>query len=336
MEPTKKFDSAEELVDFFKPNNSEWAGSKYLFRGHREEDWPLLPALYRDPKVVGEYFENSLNKYSKNFAYNFLDKSDMIAYSGNEGELWLQAFKMYNFEYYLKYRFIEKANELGFSVVGAEEILNRPNIYDRNLSAMIVLKGIENNASSFPEPKLPELFTGLIQHHGIPTRLLDFSTNPYSALFFASIYSKDESSHQVEIYATPQNIQQMTDWAHRRLDYNKELISATYSLLRMPNSYNNYLYKQGGVFLYPKYPYDFFLKFGRYPSLMDHAKMMSNNNDDIRTQYLKLFTMPGSEKPRLREILKSMGITKSSLMPTLDNIGIDLQDDLSERTDFRS
>lgn len=101
--------------------------------------------------------------------------------------------------------------------------------------------------------------------------------------------------------------------------------------MRMPNSHNNYLSKQGGIFLYPIYPYDFYVKFGKYPTLDDHDCIF--NFDSIYS--VTKHTLPGHQKAALRAALLKMNFSKAYFMPTLDNVVEDIKSILENKTSFQ-
>ena len=246
---------------------------------------------------------------------------------------------MYCFEKILLNEFIKSANKLNFHLLGAEKAIDIKYVFDSDISQMVKPLELDQDYSKshitgMPDVIVPEPYVALAQHHGIPTKLLDFTVNPLAALFFASQNTGDEEEEEIAVYSTSLK-DYYFDSSYIYYDRSKRdsSLCGMHGILRVPNSHNEYLYKQGGIFLYPKYPYSFFLEYGRYPNLEDHGKMINTYNGKENSS-IRMYTLPGTEKPKLRKLLKRWGITKSSLMPTLDNVVQDLKADFLTKQDF--
>lgn len=327
--------TALEFIDCFRPYLPEWQHGTWIFRGQRKSGWDIIPTIFRPPAEIGEYFEKSFQKFRDHLPYLLEEKSSKISLGNlyGERENFRQCITLYNFEKYLQYLFVKNANNLGFVVHNSEPILNLKQIFDSNLNAAF---NAETGLSNEDEVNLnandhPEIYVCQAQHHGIPTRLLDFTVNSYAALFFASGVSDNDEVDEIAVFATNLDSFRLVRHYIGMQMYNKDLVSGLYSVFRMPNSYNDYLHKQGGLFLYPKFPYKFYLKHNRFPTLKDHFDIFAGYSS---FNGLQKFTLPGSEKPALREALKRMGVTKSSLMPTFDNVVMDIKNDLLTGENF--
>jgi hypothetical protein len=78
----------------------------------------------------------------------------------------------------------------------------------------------------------------LAQHHGVPTRLLDFTTRAYVAAYFAAL-------------EPPNAAEDLCVWALDRsfLDHGSRSVGLWYDLLQAPRSSNPNLHAQSGVFV---------------------------------------------------------------------------------------
>ena len=104
---------------------------------------------------------------------------------------------------------------------------------------------------SAPSPCHPVEWLSIMQHHGAPTRLMDWTYSPYVALYFAL----DDSDGDASVWAINQDV------LITNLKNNKELPSELRSVHQMPNqritseAFNN-IFCKGFRFVCPITPYE--------------------------------------------------------------------------------
>lgn len=157
-----------------------------------------------------------------------------------------------------------------------------------------------------PESEFEWLF--LAQHHGLPTRLLDWSTNPLVGLYFA-VESHDDRDGK--LYLTRQVV---SDQAHlfnfRTADTIERSVIAIQpnqgKLIFVRPKYKDRRYhNQASVFSCPAKPYD------------DLVNGVISNLEEL--------IVPGMLKPQLRERLRTLGVSASFIYPGLDGIASEVK-----------
>ncbi|WP_161953517.1 FRG domain-containing protein [Prosthecochloris marina] len=163
-------------------------------------------------------------------------------------------------------------------------------------------------------PKENGAFFNLVQHHGYPTPLLDWTYSPYVAVFFAfrSITSKmaadSNDDEMVRIFVFDQH-----QW---RSDYEQQLLLSTANLhLSIAD----------------------FIAIDNERLIPQQAATTVTNIDDIEAyihlkekennkQYLSAIDIPISNRDKAIQELRYMGITAGSLFPGLDGACEELKD----------
>ncbi|MGY6648460.1 FRG domain-containing protein [Wenyingzhuangia sp. IMCC45574] len=173
------YDFGEDCESFFDCFNDPFSelynsGSKYIFRGHQDSKWELIPTVFRNLNSDKEI--NRLNILKSGNGHVLPELTDFIT-------------------------FIRGINSLGYKIEDESfKLISSPLIDDVSQAFDLI--------EDFPKPEqLKEL--ALAQHYGVHTRLLDFTFNPNKAIFFASEKIKHvnkEGDMKIGVWAIPERL----------------------------------------------------------------------------------------------------------------------------------
>ena len=312
-------EDVQAFLDYLLPSACHWNSAKrgdIAYRGQASSKWPLLPKAFRTDNVLGLQSEAQRGLLS-----GVVDQARV--------------------EFQAVHEFVIAADASGLPITatGARLLLqeNPRHIFDD-----------PNWEYSWPQTEIVETLA-LAQHHGVPTRLLDFSEDPWVASYFAAISAWDADDRQ----KLPRD-----DWGNLAVwAIDLRFVRAANKILhryperlsevRVPRANNSYLNAQFAFFLMDRGANDIMAR-GEPLSLeqvvVSRAAFWSTGNRLARHRTIQTWfsdiPVRQVQLPRdcTRELLLELanrGITKGSLMPSLDHIveSLSIQKSISDSTD---
>lgn len=312
--------------------DSNWQRD-WIFRGesstNQSDNWiPLLPSVWRaSQQVKGSVFETVRASISEHIPFRLeldailedkrfrrlgidLSEDENRAKTNLIREATISAFT----EVTLVNEFINLADELGFRVARLphwtetfEFVRRYIDLYFPDVVFQIHRQQHEAlGVLPSPEQEQVQLWANesvaLAQHHGVPTRLLDWTRNPlYAAYFAASKVDNVDVDDYIAVYA-----------------FNRQMARNHIRLVQVPSSDNDFFRAQSGVFTLDGRAEELFLLNGHYPKLEESLKYVGGIYSEIL--FPKCLTLPVSETPELLRLLWIERVTEAHLMPTLDHV----------------
>jgi FRG domain len=322
--------SASEFVNALRRSNPHWwegSRSPWVFRGHSSAAWSLLPSAWRP--------NNSVLKACRCEAAR---RFDTVA--PQQSLRWIprdQNFETWDATFGQNDQLLKRT----LAIEATAELLS---VWDFVLAcnALGVLTPLnklppdsadEPNYLFWPERPLvaddlirfPDLLAtlALAQHHGLPTRLLDWTLAPITAAFFAiEEINEPKPGEQIAVWAL--NRERATSIRTEGISFPGNGDDPTFhpgiAIVRPPVRDNSYLAAQSGLFTTIDNSGIYFMKNeGARPSL-EALVEQSGGQETI----LRKIVLPHDQVPELAEILRREQISRSALMPTLDNIAKDV------------
>ena len=333
---TWRSQTAREFLEALRRSNSYWwEGDQipWVFRGHKDASWALLPSAWRTGDAIianarteaTRRFERVMPAQRLHWAFGN-HVTGQTAFGNDDADLQKRLTIESTAELLPVYEFLLTCDRLGLPT----PILQLPP--DPVLSPdWLIGAGDPLVGDDFYRFSDIPHYISLAQHHGLPTRLLDWTHDSIKAAFFAAGEAYDQAQTDIAVWAIhrpramlvrgkPVVFPELYDGRIGDGKNHPEM-HATIEIVRTPMRENFFLAAQSGQFTSIRASgLDFMQRGGVRPSLETFVAESATEQTVLRKMILDR-----GQVSELTSMLVREELTRSQLMPTHDNVAADVK-----------
>lgn len=314
--PETRFDDAAKFLEHLDLSAPHWARKgkphSLVFRGVEDANYDLTPVAWREGSAESPLLSRvkvDLEQHKSAVWLRVLDdgyfpglwrfdyeKRRRLRVESCKDRI-LHHLVSFGAELECIHRFAALSDELGLpapleDLVSGEEFLfdNQPL---RKNEGMALCGG--------PEVEIP-MTACIAQHHGVPTRLLDWTRDPMVAAYFALPRMEESRGRDVAVWVL--DVRKARTLGLPNGKSTVRMIDIT-----LPRHMSPFVHGQSGLFTVLDHADSFFVSEERWPRM-----------EEVCGEALEKLVLAPSQTGTLRELLWRKRVSKPHLMPTRDNV----------------
>lgn len=253
-----QIDNYKHLLDIINIDNDEDIRDNFIFRGIKKTSYDLIPSALRYDDETEEFDINKFiiesefifritrehdieidGEIKKGFSFDHINKSNQSVDANPKYSVSSDGAMQFRREVYVLLNFLDYADKIGLRIPTSSYVRRR--IHNH-------LSYLPKDKYMWPESDFYEIIS-LAQHHGIPTRALDWSYDFKVALYFAVEDILENNNEDCVLWAF--NYKLFEDNYNPHLDLNNPTHEVEeFSIYRPEYNNNSNLKAQKGLFTF--------------------------------------------------------------------------------------